>query len=148
MAGNVGTALSSLAGTLDPAAVVVCEASSFQLEDTDAFAPDAAVLLNLTPDHLDRHGTFAAYRDAKLRIFAHQEPGAIASCPAGLEPGGAARGASVRVAAGGRRGGRRPPTSSSRDGRLVWRGEPLIAASTRSGCAARTTSRTRWRPPR
>ena len=47
VAGNVGTALTSLPGTLDPAAVVVCEASSFQLEDTLAFAPDAAVLLNL-----------------------------------------------------------------------------------------------------
>ena len=58
VAGNVGTALSSLAGALDPAAVVVCEASSFQLEDTLAFAPDAAVLLNLAPDHLDRHGSF------------------------------------------------------------------------------------------
>jgi UDP-N-acetylmuramoylalanine--D-glutamate ligase len=64
VAGNVGTALSSLAGKLDRAAVVVCEASSFQLEDTVAFAPEAAVLLNLTPDHLDRHGTFEAYRDA------------------------------------------------------------------------------------
>src|SRR5918992_1748408 len=59
-AGNVGTALTTLVGTLDPAAVVVCEASSFQLEDTVELAPDAAVLLNLAPDHLDRHGTFAA----------------------------------------------------------------------------------------
>ena len=91
VAGNVGTALSSLAGRLDPAAVVVCEASSFQLEDTLAFAPEAAVLLNLTPDHLDRHGTFEAYRDAKLRIFANQEPDAIAVVPAGLDHGGPAR---------------------------------------------------------
>src|SRR5829696_1566428 len=91
VAGNVGTALSSLAGTLDPAAVVVCEASSFQLEDTVEFAPEAAVLLNLAPDHLDRHGTFDAYRDAKLRIFANQEPAAIAVVPAGLDHGGPAR---------------------------------------------------------
>jgi len=91
VAGNVGTALSSLAGTLDPAAVVVCEASSFQLEDTIAFAPDAAVLLNLTPDHLDRHGSFGAYRDAKLRIFANQEPDAIAVVPAGMAYAGSAR---------------------------------------------------------
>jgi UDP-N-acetylmuramoylalanine--D-glutamate ligase len=92
VAGNVGTALTTLAGTLDPAAVVVCEASSFQLEDTVAFAPDAAVLLNLAPDHLDRHGSFEAYRDAKLRIFAEQEEGAIAVVPVGLDvPGRAAR---------------------------------------------------------
>jgi UDP-N-acetylmuramoylalanine--D-glutamate ligase len=91
VAGNVGTPLSSLAGKLDPSAVVVCEASSFQLEDTVAFAPDAAVLLNLAPDHLDRHGTFEAYRDAKLRIFANQEPDALAVAPAGLDHGGRAR---------------------------------------------------------
>jgi UDP-N-acetylmuramoylalanine--D-glutamate ligase len=92
VAGNVGTALTTLPGTLDPAAVVVCEASSFQLEDTVAFAPEAAVLLNLAPDHLDRHGTFEAYRDAKLRIFAEQEADAIAVVPAGLDvPGRATR---------------------------------------------------------
>ena len=81
VAGNVGTALTTLPGTLDDAAVVVLEASSFQLEDTLAFAPDAAVLLNLAPDHLDRHGSFAAYRDAKLRIFGAQPPEASRSCP-------------------------------------------------------------------
>ena len=55
-----------------PDAVVVCEASSFQLEDTVAFAPECAVLLNIEPDHIDRHGTFEAYRDAKMRVFANQ----------------------------------------------------------------------------
>ena len=55
VAGNVGTPLSSLAGEIDPAATVVCEASSFQLEDSVAFAPECAVFLNLAPDHLDRH---------------------------------------------------------------------------------------------
>src|SRR5919107_2099537 len=90
VAGNVGTALTTLAGVLDRAAVVVCEASSFQLEDTIAFAPDAAVLLNLAPDHLDRHKTFAAYRAAKLRIFANQAPDGIAVVPAGLAVPGAA----------------------------------------------------------
>ena len=58
VAGNVGTALSGLVGEVDPEATIVCEVSSFQLEDTLAFAPEAAVLLNITPDHLDRHGTF------------------------------------------------------------------------------------------
>jgi UDP-N-acetylmuramoylalanine--D-glutamate ligase len=48
---------------------IVCELSSFQLEDVHEFSCDVAVLLNLEPDHLDRHGTFEAYRDAKLRIF-------------------------------------------------------------------------------
>ena len=126
VAGNVGTALTTLAGTLDPAAVVVCEASSFQLEDTVAFAPDAAVLLNLAPDHLDRHGTFAAYRDAKLRIFAHQDAAAIAVVPAGFEVGGRATRvtfASPMTA---------PPSSPAADlvlagDRLVWRGEPVVA---------------------
>ena len=57
VAGNVGTALTTLPGTIDRSAVVVCEASSFQLEDTEAFAPEAAVLLNLAEDHLDRYAT-------------------------------------------------------------------------------------------
>src|SRR5439155_16397255 len=48
---------------------VVCELSSFQLEDVHELACEVAVLLNLEPDHLDRHGTFEAYRDAKLRIL-------------------------------------------------------------------------------
>jgi UDP-N-acetylmuramoylalanine--D-glutamate ligase len=47
----------------------VCELSSFQLEDVRTLACEVAVLLNLEPDHLDRHGSFEAYRDAKLRIF-------------------------------------------------------------------------------
>ena len=81
VAGNVGTPLSALSGSLAPDAVVVCEASSFQLEDTVAFAPECAVLLNVEPDHIDRHGTFEAYRDAKLRVFANQEPGDIAIRP-------------------------------------------------------------------
>ena len=73
--GNVGTALSSLVGSgLPEATVVVCEASSFQLEDTLCLAPDAGVLLNLAEDHLDRHGTFDAYSAAKLQVFVRQPP--------------------------------------------------------------------------
>jgi UDP-N-acetylmuramoylalanine--D-glutamate ligase len=64
-AGNVGTPLSSI----EPAEWVVCELSSFQLEDVHELACEVAVLLNLEPDHLDRHHSFDAYRDAKLRIF-------------------------------------------------------------------------------
>ncbi len=84
VAGNVGTALSGLVGELDEHATIVCETSSFQLEDTLAFAPEAAVLLNITPDHLDRHGTLEAYREAKLRIFAHQAAGDVAVLPVEL----------------------------------------------------------------
>jgi UDP-N-acetylmuramoylalanine--D-glutamate ligase len=107
VAGNVGTPLSSLVGSSDGRATVVCEASSFQLEDTLAFAPEAAVLLNVTPDHLDRHGTLAAYREAKLRIFAHQAAGDVAVIPlamapdadrGGQSPAGAASGAGTGVA--------------------------------------------------
>jgi UDP-N-acetylmuramoylalanine--D-glutamate ligase len=87
VAGNVGTALASLVGADGPGAeaTIVCEASSFQLEDATAFAPEAAVLLNLTEDHIDRHGSFAAYRDAKLRVFAHQRRDDVAVLPAGFE---------------------------------------------------------------
>jgi UDP-N-acetylmuramoylalanine--D-glutamate ligase len=72
VAGNVGTPLASLVGAVDPDATVVCEASSFQLEDTSYFAPECAVFINLAPDHLDRHGTLENYLAAKLRIFANQ----------------------------------------------------------------------------
>jgi len=65
VAGNVGTPLTSV----HSADWVVCELSSFQLEDVHEMSCDVAVLLNLEPDHIDRHGSFEAYRDAKLRIF-------------------------------------------------------------------------------
>ncbi len=69
VAGNVGTPLTDVALRAEPGTAVVCELSSFQLEDVHTLACDVAVLLNLEPDHLDRHGSFEAYRDAKLRIF-------------------------------------------------------------------------------
>jgi UDP-N-acetylmuramoylalanine--D-glutamate ligase len=72
VAGNVGTPLASLVGAIDPDATVVCEASSYQLEDTNYFSPECAVFINLAPDHLDRHGTLDDYLDAKLRVFANQ----------------------------------------------------------------------------
>jgi UDP-N-acetylmuramoylalanine--D-glutamate ligase len=68
----VGTPLASLASAVDRDATVVCECSSFQLEDADAFAPECAVFLNLAPDHRDRHPTLEEYLEAKLQIFAHQ----------------------------------------------------------------------------
>ena len=69
VAGNVGRALTDAAEVAVEDSWIVCELSSFQLEDVETLACDVAVLLNLEPDHLDRHGTFDAYRAAKLRIF-------------------------------------------------------------------------------
>jgi UDP-N-acetylmuramoylalanine--D-glutamate ligase len=97
VAGNVGTPLSSLPGGIDADATVVCEASSFQLEDSDAFAPECAVFLNLAPDHLDRHADLESYLAAKLRIFANQGNDDVAVCNAdepelaGVDLGGCAR---------------------------------------------------------
>jgi len=93
VAGNVGRALTDLDGKVEPEAWIVCEVSSFQLEDVHEFRPRVAVLLNLEPDHLDRHGSLEAYRDAKLRIFEKQGDGDIAVVPIGFGdiPGDAAR---------------------------------------------------------
>ena len=83
-AGNVGTALSELVDAVPANDWIVCELSSFQLEDVDRFRPRIAVLLNLEPDHLDRHGSFEDYRAAKLRIFANQNPDDVAVVPHGF----------------------------------------------------------------
>jgi UDP-N-acetylmuramoylalanine--D-glutamate ligase len=92
VAGNVGRPLTGLDGALPEDAWVVCELSSFQLEDIESFRPRIAVLLNLATDHLDRHGDLAAYRAAKLRIFENQEPDDISVLPRGFPPvGGSAR---------------------------------------------------------
>ena len=112
VAGNVGMPLTGL--DVDRQTVIVAEASSFQLEDTVAFAPDAAALLNVTPDHLDRHGTFAAYRAAKLQAFARQGPEHVAVLPHGFEAPGRAR----RVLL--------DEDVAVRDDVLLWRGAPLL----------------------
>jgi UDP-N-acetylmuramoylalanine--D-glutamate ligase len=121
--GNVGTAASSLSANVGPQATVVCEASSFQLEDTDRFAPEAAILLNLEPDHLDRHPSYEDYVAAKLRIFANQGNYDIAVAPDDLEVedlGGCAR--RVTFGAG-------PAAElSERAGYLWWAEEPLLDA--------------------
>jgi len=121
VAGNVGTAASSLVGEIDSATTVVCEASSFQLEDTEAFAPEAAVLLNLEPDHLDRHPSFEDYVAAKLRIFANQGNDDIAVAPVDLgveDLGGCAR----RVLFGSS-----PEAElAERAGQLWWDEQPVI----------------------
>jgi len=120
VAGNVGAALSGLVGHTERSVTVVCEASSFQLEDALAFAPEAAVLLNVAPDHLDRHATIEAYAKAKLRVFAHQGASDVAVAPLGFEPEipGAARRVSFGHGAGAQ--------LSECDGTLSWEGRPLL----------------------
>ena len=121
VAGNVGIAATSLIGSLPGDGTVVCEASSFQLEDADAFAPEAAVLLNLSPDHLDRHPSYDDYVAAKLRIFARQSNDDIAVAPRDLgilDLGGCAR----RVPFGSGPGAE----MSDRAGYLWWDEEPLL----------------------
>ncbi len=122
VAGNVGTAVSSLVGSVEPEATIVCEASSFQLEDTRHFAPEAAVLLNVSPDHLDRHETFDAYLRAKLLVFTNQGNDDVAVAPLDLEVedlGGCARVISFGAGAGA--------ALSQRAGQLWWEERPLLA---------------------
>jgi UDP-N-acetylmuramoylalanine--D-glutamate ligase len=74
VAGNIGRALTELPGRVPPDAWIVCELSSFQLEDIDTFRARVGVALNVTPDHLDRHGTMERYLGSKLRVFENQTP--------------------------------------------------------------------------
>ncbi len=71
--GNIGVPLISYVENLQQQDVVVAEVSSFQLETTETFCPHLALMLNLTPDHLDRHGDMAGYLAAKAKIFANQK---------------------------------------------------------------------------
>ena len=71
--GNIGTPAISLVEGAAAETTMVLEISSFQLETIQTFRPRVAVVLNVTPDHLDRHGTFRAYVDAKARIFENQQ---------------------------------------------------------------------------
>ena len=86
VAGNIGRPLTALVDAVDPDAWIVCELSSFQLEDVETLRPRVAVLTNLEPDHLDRHGSFEAYGAAKLRAFARQGPDDVAVVPRGFGP--------------------------------------------------------------
>jgi UDP-N-acetylmuramoylalanine--D-glutamate ligase len=72
VAGNIGTPWISRVMETSRSTVTVLEASSFQLEWIDKFRPDISLLLNLTADHLDRHGSLEAYGRAKARIFENQ----------------------------------------------------------------------------
>ena len=72
--GNIGLPLVSVVEDSD-AQVIVAEVSSFQLETTARFRPKVSLILNITPDHLDRHGNMERYIEAKARILANQQPG-------------------------------------------------------------------------
>jgi UDP-N-acetylmuramoylalanine--D-glutamate ligase len=117
VAGNVGRPVSDLIGAVDAQTVIVCETSSFQLEDALAFAPECGVLLNLTSDHLDRHKTFENYRAAKLSLFCRQTADELAVVPDGTRPPGAGR-----VVTFGSPGS----DLVLQDGRLWWDGRSLI----------------------
>jgi UDP-N-acetylmuramoylalanine--D-glutamate ligase len=78
VAGNIGTPMISRVDVSSDTGFTVVEASSFQLESISAFRPDVAVLLNLTHDHLDRHGSFEAYGRAKMRMFENQTENDVA----------------------------------------------------------------------
>jgi len=92
--GNIGTPYIAVADHLNDVDVVVIEASSFQLAQCSTFRPDVAVLTNLSPDHIRRHGSMAAYREAKARLFHRQRPSDVAVFPEAWRdrfPEGAAR---------------------------------------------------------
>jgi len=99
--GNIGTPMLDLIPLQNTSDVALLELSSFQLEHCKKFAPDLAVITNLYPNHLDRHGSLEAYLAAKATIFAHQKPGQQALVPWSL------RGEIVLI----------PPTLQLRSGR-------------------------------
>lgn len=70
--GNIGTPLLSFVESSTDSSITVAEVSSFQLENVEAFRPEVGVLLNLTPDHLDRYASFDEYAAAKMRLFSNQ----------------------------------------------------------------------------
>jgi UDP-N-acetylmuramoylalanine--D-glutamate ligase len=129
VAGNVGTPLSELVGEIEPDATVVCECSSFQLEDTSFFAPECAAFLNLAPDHLDRHPDLESYLAAKLKIFANQGNDDVAvyngddPALAGTDLGGCARRVAFCTGAG-------PDCEVAlAEGTIFYDGEPLLAVA-------------------
>lgn len=140
-AGNVGRALSDV--VLDHWDCVAVEASSFQLRFIDRFHPKAAAILNIAPDHLDWHGSFAAYTAAKARIFENQvgDDVVVFDVDDAVAAGVCARAPSRQVPVSGRRrpeGGNGPEGESLFVGRYefsrpaldaVWLSDLTVAAS-------------------
>lgn len=127
--GNVGNPVCSLVGDrLSEELTVVCECSSFQLEDTRNFSPDCAVFLNLAPDHLDRHKDMESYGQAKLRIFANQGEGDVAVLNDGDEwlAGAEIPGAAQRIHYVAAERGDRPVDLWIENDRITVEGRPLI----------------------
>lgn len=89
--GNIGVAVSSVVGEVSPEVELVTEVSSFQLEDIHFFRPAVGVFLNLTPDHIDRHGSMGRYLECKANLFRNQAPEDTAVLN-GIDPAGATLG--------------------------------------------------------
>lgn len=121
-AGNIGFALSDAAEQSAGLDALVVEVSSFQLEKVERFKPDVAVWLNLTPDHLDRHGTMKEYARAKARLFLNQtrEDTAIVSDQAlawARQAGCEFRGRLITISA---TGGQADLWLDAADGQTIW----------------------------
>ncbi len=137
--GNIGVAVTSVAGKIHPGDELVVEVSSFQLEDTVAFRPAVGVFINLTPDHLDRHGTMERYLECKANLFANQRTGDVAVLNLS-DPAVAALGVDLAARVGGPRvsyfsvagpeagglGGALLPHSWVESGALYLDGEPVV----------------------
>ena len=78
LAGNVGTPLTQVVNQIEKGDIVVHETSSFQLETTDMFKPYISAMLNLSPDHIDRHKDFKTYINTKMNLFKRQDKSCFA----------------------------------------------------------------------
>jgi len=94
--GNQGLPVTELVDEVDPETWLVVECSSFQLEDIVRFHPRAAVLLNISPDHLDRHGSMERYGAAKATLFRNLDTSDLAIAPEGFPVPGSARPRTIR----------------------------------------------------
>jgi len=116
--GNIGHALSRAVMEEAPGKVLVVEVSSFQLEDSPGFHPAAAAILNITPDHLDRHGSLEAYTRAKWAIARNLEEADLLALGPGV---GAAEGAAAELVRFGLQDPGGPGAVFVREGRILWR---------------------------
>jgi len=135
--GNIGVAVTSVAGEIAPDEELVVEVSSFQLEDVHAFRPAVGVFLNLTPDHLDRHGSMECYLACKANLFARQGAGDVAvlnlsdpfAAGLGLELAGRSDGPRVAFFSAKARTGGRQLVSWVGDGWVYLEEERVIRVS-------------------